>query len=808
MGGFWNDLAHGGRILRREPLYTVAAVLALALGIGATSALFSVVDAALLRDLPFPEPDELVVVWERNLERGYEYMYAAPPNYRDWVEETTSFAALGAFSADRHAIAADGRATALLGARVTSSLFGVLGVGPSLGRAFTPADEVPGAPGVVLVSHALWQTRFGGDPGLVGRSIDVDGEPLEVIGVMEPGFSFPPNIIENRPATGRSDIWLPLRFGPEGEQRGAHFLTVVGRLGDEAALDEARGDVETVAARAAQAFPDTNDGWSATVVPLHEQLAGQSRSQLFILLGSVGLVLVIACVNVANLLLARGTGRSREVAVRAALGASKGRLVRQLLTESLLLGTLGGAVGLVLARVALGSIVGLAPDSVIGAAEATLDLRVVGFTLAISIASAVLFGALPALSSAAIELSPHLKEGGRSETGSRSTRRLQSALVGGEVAVSLTLLVGAGLLFQTFIRLVSVDVGLQTAETVTGSVALPDTRYGDRDRMIAAYQELGRTIRANPAIRAAGFTYDIPLAADRQGTSILLPGETEVPEGQNRGVGFAIVTAGYFDAMGIPFIRGGDFDAEPDGEPVAIVNQALADLYFADVDPLTQTIGIMSRQRRIVGVVGNVRFEDLRTAAGPVAYIFYDQSPWSGTMSLVAAAAGSAPAAVSAVREEIARFDPSVPLYDVTSMSEVVSASADRERFAATLMAVFAGLALLLAAVGIFGVVSHSVAKRRRETGIRIALGAAGNDVLRLVVAESMRPVVAGVLLGLPMAFATAQLLRGLLYGVASAHALTYLGVAALLIAVSAIAAWVPALRATRVDPAIALRND
>ncbi len=784
MGGFWNDLTHGARVLRRDPLYTGAAILALGLGIGATSALFSVVDAALIRKLPFADPDRLVVVWEQNLERGMPFMYAAPPNFDDWVAETTTFSGWGAFSTDRHAIAADGRATALQGAEVTAGLFGVLGAGTVMGRVFTPEDELPGGAGVVLISHTLWQNRFGAAPDIVGRTIDVDGNLAEVVGVMERGFSFPPNIIENRPATGRTDIWLPLRLGQVAEQRGAHFLTVVGRLGEGVSFDQAVGDVRAVADRASAAYPATNEGWSATAVPLREQLAGQSRSQLFILLGSVGLVLLIACVNVANLLLARGAGRQREVAVRAAIGASKGRLVQQLLTESVLLGLLGGVLGLVLARIALGTLVGLAPESVIGAADAALDMRAVGFTFLVSVASAVLFGALPAFTSASVALTPHLKEGGRSDTGSRGRKRLQSLLVGGEVAVSLTLLVGAGLLFQTFVRLMAVDVGVETTDTITGSVALPDARYPDGASQVAAYRELARGIREHPAVEAVGFIYDVPLAADRQGTSITLRGETDVPDNQNRGVGFSIVTAGYFDAMGIPVVRGRDFSALdlPDGDTVLIVNQALADQFFSGGDPLGEIVGIMGRQRRI--------------------------SPWSGTMSLVASAANTVPEAVSGVRDVIERFDSSVPLYDVTTMGEVVSASADRERFAATLMAVFAGLALLLTAVGIFGVVSHSVARRRRETGIRMALGAAGGDVMRLVVRDSMRPVLAGLAVGLPLAFATAQLLRGSLFGVASAHPLTYVGVALLLLAVSAVAAWVPALWATRVDPAIALRND
>ena len=810
MGGFLQDVRHGMRVMRRDPLYTGAAVLALGLGIGASSALFSVVDAALLKELPYPESDRLVIVWEQNLERGMPRMFAAPPNYDDWVDQNSSFTAMGAFSTDRHSISADGQALAVQGAEVTAGLFSTLGVRPALGRSFTEDDQVVGRPGVVLISHDLWRTRFGEDPDVVGRRIDVDGNPVEVVGVMEPGFSFPPEIVENLPATGGSDLWLPLRLGQVAEQRGAHFLTVVGRLAEGVSLDAAVADLQAISARAAQAFPETNEGWSATALPLHEQLTGQSRGPLFTLLGSVALVLLIACVNVANLLLARGAGRSREVAVRAAMGAGKGRLVRQFLTESCLLGLAGGVLGLVLARVALGTLVGLAPESVVGAAGATLDLRVVAFALFASVGSAVLFGILPAMSAASVELGPHLKEGARADTAGRSRKRLQSLLVGGEVAVSLVLLVGAGLLFQTLIRLLDVDTGLDTRDTITGSVALPEARYQDASALAAAYGELGRRLRANPAVRAAGFIYDIPLGADRQGTRIALRGETEPPEGQDRQVNFSIVTPGYFEAMGIPLLQGRDFDDTdvPDGDPVLVVNRALADRFLAGADVLSETIGIMGQQRRVVGVVGNVRHENLRADVTPVAYLLYTQQPWSGTMYLAAAPAGPAADAVRAVRDEIAGFDASVPLYDVTTMASVLAESTDRERFAATLMAVFASLAVLLAAVGIFGVVSHTVARRRRETGIRIALGAASGDVTRLVVRDSMRPVVVGVLIGLPVAFALAQLLRGVLYGVSSAHVTTYAGVSILLLAVALVAAWLPAVRGTRVDPAIALRAD
>lgn len=809
MTGWWQDIQHGGRLLRRYPGYAAVAAVALGLGIGATSAIFSIIDATLLRELPYAEPDRLVMVWERNLERGYDFMYASPPMLEDWRTEIESFETVGGFETERRALSAGEAAVAVHSSGVTPGVFAALGVSPRLGRAFDDADMVPGGPSLVILADGVWRARFGGDPDIVGRTVEVDGEPATVIGVMPEGFTFPPLISESGPATGGTDIWTPLRPG-DGYGRGSHFVSVVARLAEGATTARAIADLEALSGQLARSYPATNEGWTATVVPLHTQLAGQSRDTLVFLLGAVGLVLLIACINVANLLLARGLGRRQEVAVRAAIGASRGRLVRQFVTESVLLGLVGGVAGLLIARLGLGALVGIAPETVLRASEAALDLRVVGFTLAVSLVSAIVFGLLPAWSNASLELSDHLREGGRTGTAARSSRRLQSAFIAGEIALSLTLLVGAGLLFQTFLGLRGVDPGVSPERTVTATVALPAGRYGDGERRADAYAELAERVAALPAVEAAGFIWDVPLAANRQGTRLTFPGETEAPEDQSRSIAFTIVTPGYFDAMGIPTRRGRDFSPadRADGDPVVVVNRALADRFFPGEDPIDERVVLFETPRRIVGVVETVRNESLRSEGNATAYLPMSQNPWGGNLSLVVRSRGALGGLVDAVREQIGRYDPAIPLYDVTTMERVVSRSVARERFSATLMGIFSVVALVLAGVGVFGVVSYAVGRRVREAGIRVALGASRTDVLRLLIGQSMRPVLAGVALGVPAALAAAGLLRGSLYGVGAADPLTFAGVVAVLVTVALVATWLPARRAMGVDPAIALRNE
>lgn len=812
MTSLWQDLRYSGRMLRRSPGFTVTAVLTLALGIGATSAIFSVVNGVMLRPFPYREPGRLVVVWEQNLQRGLPYMYAAPPNYADWRESNDAFADMGAFAWTRRVFDADGEPRLVRGAEVTASMFGVVGAAPLLGRSFTPADDRPGSDPVVMISHAMWQNRFGGGPEIIGRSIRLDGRDHGVVGVMPPEFEFPPPIVlEGAVPTEAAEFWVPFAMDMAGASRGAHFMNVIARLKPGVDLAEAEAEMSIFADRLGQEYPSTNAGWDVVLTPLDHQVLGDARIQLIILLGAVGLVLLIACVNVANLLLARGTTRTREFALRASLGAERGRLVRQLLTESVGLSLVGGAVGLVIAVLGADLLIQLAPRDIPRIDQVGLDGRVLAFTLAVSILTGVLFGLAPAFQGVTDRLSERLREGGRGQAGGGGAgSRLRSGLVVAEVALSLVLLVGAGLLLQSFVNLRGVDTGFDATDRVTMRVTLPGARYEDRSEMVVAYRELEERLNVAPGIRAAGFVSEVPLAADRGGTSFLKEGESEIPEGENRTVNFAVVTPTYFQAMGIPVRQGRGFTRAdgPEGERVVVVNDALVRQHFTGGDPIGRRIGFHGQWYRIAGVVAGVRHATLRDDPNPSLYVAYDQLPWSRSMSLVVAGTGRADAAVSATGAVIREFDAGLPVYDVMTMEQVVGESLARVRFSTWLMAAFAVIALLLAAIGIYGVIAYAVSRRTQEIGVRVAIGARAGDVLRLVLGQAMRLAAIGIVVGVLAALVLARFLQSLLYGVGSADPLVLAAVVVVLSGIAALACYVPARRATRVNPVDALRHE
>jgi putative ABC transport system permease protein len=811
MEALWQDLRHGIRLLRRNPGFTAVAAGAPALGIGATSAIFSVVNSILLQPLPYESPQELVVVWEQSLERSLPTMYASPPNYQDWQSEGTALEAIGAYNEKRFFLDLDGETDALFGAEVTASLHHVLGVDPVGGRLFEPDDDVPGAAPVALLSHRLWQSRFGGDTDAIGQSIRIDGRLHTIAGVMPAGFEFPPPIIEEGTASTRqADIWIPFARDFRNGNRGAHFLTVIGRLRDDEAIARAQAEMRALASRLADQYPDSNEDWSVVLVPLEEQVVGEVRAQLLVLFGSVALVLLIACVNVANLLLAKGAARQRELAVRAALGAGRARLARQLLTESLLLSVLGGALGLVLAVVGLRFIVRMAPPNVPRLGEAGLDATVVLFTVAVSLLTGLFFGLVPALRRRSAELGQSLREGGRSGGEGRQGGRLRSTLVAAEVAMSLVLLVGAGLLIQSLVRLRTVDMGFEARNAVTMRVSLPETRYQEVSDRVAAFRSLEARLAALPAVEASGFIYDVPLAADRQGTGFVFEGEADPTPDMYRGANFSMVTPGYFDAMAIRLVSGRPFEDRDrsDSEEVLIVNETFARTYLPADDPFGRRLMVHGSARRIVGVVADVRHNTLREESTPTMYVPYAQVPWSGGLSMVVRSRTAGEALLTLLRAEVRRFDPALPVYDLKPMEAVLAASLGRERFATFTMGVFSLVALLLATVGIYGVISYSVSRRTHETGIRMALGAESSDVLRLVIGQGMRPVLVGAGLGLAASALLARTLGGLLYGVGATDPATLGAVVAILLAVSLSAIAVPARRATRVDPVVALRSE
>jgi len=802
------DLRLSLRMLRRNPGFAAIAVLTLALGIGATTAIFSVVNGVLLRPFPYEDPDRLVVIWERNLTRGLPYMVVSPPNYADWRDQNQVFERIGAFAWRRHLLERESGSEIVRGARITAGMFQLVGARPLLGRVFAAEDDHEGSDPVAVLSYGTWQSRFGGDPDLVGRAIRLDGEAYTVVGVMQPGFDFPPPVVlEGAIPTEETELWVPFAMNMELGNRSAHNMTVIGRLKDGIGLTTAEAEMNTIASRLQREYPSSNAGWDVTLTPLDRQVLGDVSLQLMILMGAVALVLLIACVNVANLLLARGTTRLQEFALRASLGAGRGRLVRQLLTESLGLSLLGGIAGLAIAFWGAKALVRLAPQDIPRLGDVGVDVRVIGFTLLVSLLTGVLFGLAPAFQGVSENLAGRLREGGPGRAEARGSSRLRSALVVSEVGLSLILLVGAGLLIQSFANLRGVDAGFDVKDRLTMRIYLPPARYQEDAQRIRAFADLEDQLNASPMIASAGFINTIPLAADRGGTSFVKEGETEVPADENRTVNFAVVTPDYFQAMGVRLVSGRYFTDRDDlnSEGVVIVNDAFVRLHFPDEDPIGVRLGIHGNAFRVVGVVGNVRHTALRDDPYPGIYVSYAQLPWSRSMSLVVRGeAGAALAARAAVRQ----FDPTLPIYDVKTMEQILGDSLARMRFSTTLMLAFSIVALILAAVGIYGVIAYSVSRRTREIGVRVAIGADARDVFELVLRQGMKPVLIGVLAGVVAALALSRVLGTLLYGVGAMNPPTFVAVAVVLVVVALLACYLPARRAMRVNPMVALRYE
>jgi putative ABC transport system permease protein len=809
MKSVWQDVRLSLRMLFRRPGFTIMAILTLALGIGATSAIFSVVNGVLLQPFPYSDPDRLVVAWERNLAMGLPYMVVSPPNYADWRDQNSVFDGMGAFSTRRVILEEAAESNVVRGARVTTGMFSLMGATPFLGRALTPDDDREGSAPVVLLSYGSWQNRFGGDADLVGRSIRLDGRNHEIIGVMPPGFEFPPPIVlEGAIPTEQTELWVPFAIDMEGGSRGQHFMTVVARLKDDVDVRTAQAEMNTIASRLQREYPSSNADWDITLTPLDRQVLGDASIQLMILLGAVSLVLLIACVNVANLLLARGTTRLKEFAVRASLGAGRGRLVRQLLTESQCLSLLGGLAGLALAIWGAKALVQLAPPDIPRLSEVGLDVRVLGFTLLVTLLTGTLFGLAPAFQGASENLGERLREGGRGGSEGRGSARLRSTLVVAEVGLSLVLLVGAGLLIRSFVNLSSVDTGFEAAHRATLRVTLPASRYQEEAQRIQAYDELERRLNSTSGITAAGFINTIPLAADRGGTSFLKEGESEEPPGANRGVNFAVVTPTYLRAMGVGLAGGRYFTErdDADAELAVIVNDVFVRVHFPDEDPIGLRIILQGQPFRIVGVVTGVRHATLRDDPNPSVYVPYAQIPYSRSMTLVVNS--EAEAVFPVARDAVRQFDPTLPIYAMKTMDQILAESLARMRFSTTLMLGFALVALVLAAVGIYGVIAYSVSRRTHEIGVRVAIGAETGDVFRLVLGQGMRLVVIGILLGAATSLGLSRFLSSLLYGIGSTDVLTLTGVALLLSLVAALACYVPARRAMAVDPVDALRHE
>jgi putative ABC transport system permease protein len=807
----WQDVRFGMRMLVKNPMFTAIAVVALALGIGANSAIFSVVNTILLRPLPYHDPERLVMVWEDDTKGGFPKDTPAAANFIDWREQNQVFEDMAAIASESFNLTGDGEPERIDGRRVSASLFPLLGVEPHLGRVFLPEEDQPGAHRVVLISHGLWQRRFGGEANIVGRSLTLNGESFTVVGVMPKGFQFP-----NRGA----ELWVPIAFSTqEAANRGRHYLEVVARMKQGVTTEQAQAEMSMIATRLQQQYPAYNAHLGATVTPLHEHLAGEIRPALLVLLGAVGFVLLIACANVANLLLARAAARQKEIALRVALGAGRLRLIRLFLIESILLAGLGGIVGLLLVVWGIGLITAFIPDNISQAKAVSVDLNVLAYTFGISVLTGLIFGLAPALQVSRFNLNETLKEGGRDSAAGRSGNRIRNLLVVAEVAVSLVLLVGAGLLINSFMRLRGVDPGFRADKLLTMQVQLPMLKYPEHARRSAFYTELLSRVEGLPGVKSAAVTTNLPLYRQGNSIGIGIEGRPDPAPGQGKRptVVTRVISPQYFSTMGIQLLQGRALAAQDrvDSPAVAVINETMARRFWPGEDPLGKRItpGASNSTNpddwiTIVGVVRDVRQFELNAEPRPQMYLSYEQASFFAPRDLVVRTEGDPLSLADAVRRTVWEVDRDQPVSNIRTMEDIISESVARQRFSMLLLGIFAGVALLLAAVGIYGVMSYSVAQRTREFGVRMALGAQRSDVLKLAVGQGLKLVLAGVVIGVVAALALTRVMSSLLFEVSATDPVTYITISVVLISAGVLASFIPARRATRVDPVIALRYE
>jgi predicted permease len=798
----WQDMRYGARMLLKQPGIVIVAVVTLALGIGANSMIFSFFNGVLLRPLPYRQPEQLVLLDEIALKRGGLSLGVSWPNYLDWRAQNQIFTDVGGYQNITFTLTGVGDAEELPGTMASDGLFEMLGVAPLLGRTFTPKENQPAHHRVVILSYSLWQRRFGGDPKIVGRTITLVNRAWTVVGVMPPDFKFPSS----------TDFWIPLAHDPNWWPRSMHGMGAIARLKPGFTLAQAQSEMSMIARRLEEQYPVSNEGLDVSVINLRDHLVIDYRQGLWILLGVVGFVLLIACANVANLLLARATARYREMAIRAALGAGRWRIVRQMLCEGLLLGVLGGMAGIVIAWWGLDLLLAAIPIELPFWMKFNVDGRVLSFTLAVSLITSLIFGAAPALQAARIDLNEALKEGGRGGV-SGSRHRLRHLLVVAEVALALILLVGAGLMMRSFLRLQQVNLGFNPENVVTLRVTVPGIAY--RGSSAPFFHQLVERVNALPAVEVAGAIVDLPLAGDYWQSILTIEGRPELALGPPPSVQNHIITPHYFRALGTPLIAGRDFtDADArDAPKVVIVDERLAREYWPNENPLGKRIRLGPPADNgpwltIIGVVGVVQHKSLdEVTPGKLIYLPVLQSP-VGYMSLVVRSPAPPESMIAAVKALVQEMDANLPITHVSTMREIVAESIWQPRLYAILLVLFALVALLLAAVGIYGVISYAVTARTNEIGIRMALGAERRHVLKLVVGQGMVLVLGGVGFGLAGALLLTRLMKSLLFGVSVTDSLTFAGVSLLLFSVALLACYLPARKASRVDPLVALRHD
>ena len=797
--GLFRDVRYAVRMLRHSPGFTIVAIATLALGIGANTAIFSIVDRLLLRALPYPDGEQLVIVYESGF--GHARNSVSPANWMDWQRESRSFEALAAWSTHQATLTGEGEPEVLNAQDVSAEFLPLMGIMPRLGRAFTPEDDRPRANPVVILSHGLWQRKFGGAVTAIGRVIELNATRCEIVGVMPPGFHF---------VSQDTDYWEPYRLDRHQAWRetAGRFISVVGRLGPGVTQAAAQVEMESLARRLEQIHP-FNKNTSATVVPLRDVLTGEVRTSLLTLFAAVAVLLLIACFNVANLLLARSASRQRELAIRTALGAGRWAIVRQLLAESVLLALAGGVAGMLVARWGMTTLLALAPKGLLRVADVSLDRWMLFYTIAVSLMTGVVFGVVPAVSASAVSVIDRMRRGDR---GTTHATRLRRASVVAQMAMTVVLLCGAGLLVRSFVALNGVDTGLDPRDVLTMRVGLPGARY-DRVQRVAFFQRAAELLRGLPGVRSVGAGGGIPVTGPTAGTVFHIQGTPLLPENERPLTLARVVTPGYFKTLGIPLQRGRDFtddDSIAQRPPVFIVNEAFAKRYLSGSDPLAASISVLMRDDnpygRIVGIVGDVNEGSLRKGTEPTVFYNHAQLPYPG-MTLFIRANRAASLAQTA-GQVIRGMDSNQAVTNVRTLEEVFAESLARERLNAVVSAAFALSALLLASLGVYGVLAFLVVERTREIGVRMALGAQAWSVLRMVLDQGLRLVAMGAVVGLGGALAVSRLIEGLLFGVTPTDPATFASVLALLAAVSVVAALVPARRATRVDPLSVLRQE
>ena len=812
MGTLVKELRYGIRSLLKHPGFTAIAVITLALGIGANTAMFSVINGVLLRPLPYQDPDRLVTIWEESPERGLFQLPVSYANFRDWQDQNHVFDQISAYTFTNLNLTGTGEPARLLTVRSSANLFSLVGAAPLLGRGFLTEEDKEGANRVVILGHALWQSRFGSDSGIVGKSLTLNNQSHTVVGVMSPNVQFPVGFgylgkVLNDPV----DLYVPLAATSEETGRGNYSFFAIGRLKPGVTINQAQAEMSTIEGRLEQQYPEGNTGIGISLVPTQEQTVKEIRPALLVLLGAVAFMLLIACANIANLLLARATSRQKEIAIRTALGASRLRVLRLLLTESVMLSLAGGCLGLLLAFWGTDALMALAPDNIPRLNEVRVDARVFGFTLAVSLVTGILFGLIPAVHASKPDLNEALKEGSRGSMGSATGKRTRSVLVAVEVALSLVLLIGAGLMIKSFLRLQQMNLGFDPDNVLAVDLSLSRSRYPEDRQQVAFFQEALERLQSVPGIKSAGATTGLPLTLSLSGSDFRIEGRPEPEAGREMIIHTRSVSPDYFGTLGISLIKGRDFSArdKSDAPKTAIINNDLARIYFPSEDPIGKRITFDDGESwiSIVGVIGDVKQLGLDSSAKPEVYFPYLQVA-APSMSLVVRTTSNPLSLAGAVKSQIQMIDKDLPIDDAKTMQQLLAESLSGRRFNMLLLTVFAMVALVLAIVGIYGVMSYTVTQRTHEIGIRVAIGAQSRDVFRMVIGQGMMLAMIGVTFGLVGAFGLTRLMTTMLFGVEPTDPATFVGIAVLLTAVTLVACYIPARRAAKVNPLVALRYE